>query len=153
MSLSNTIAHKVLSLFYVWQNSGLFVINKKESDLLGSDVQQTSLHPSKGVVHIKLGIQQQLWHRPLDKRKRCYYFIRGQYTNSTYIKCYNKVQKKVNKNQEHNSPDYDYFYLNLIQHLSSLMLTCADQPLPLALACTQQSHCLQWGKKIKIKKI
>lgn len=40
----------------------------KNNILLGSNVQQTSLHPSKSIVHIKLGVEQQLWHWPFRDR-------------------------------------------------------------------------------------
>lgn len=42
--------------------------NRVNNISLGSDVQQTSLHPSKGVVHIKLWVEQQLWHWPFRDR-------------------------------------------------------------------------------------
>lgn len=49
---------------------GVWLLVNKNNVLLCSDVEQTSLHPSKGVVHIKLGVEQQLWHWPFwDKMK------------------------------------------------------------------------------------
>lgn len=66
-----------------------------EHYLLGSDVQQTSLHPSKSIVHVKLGVEQQLWHWPFSKKEETLICYEDNITNSPGLSCLYEAQKKI----------------------------------------------------------
>lgn len=58
-------------------------------------MQQTSLHPSKSIVHVKLGVEQQLWHWPFSKKKEKFIWYEDNITNSPGLSCLYEAQKKI----------------------------------------------------------
>lgn len=55
--------NSISSSIQLWTHTAVPQDRRPSQDvLLGSDVQQASLHPSEGVVNVKLGVEEQLRH-------------------------------------------------------------------------------------------